>query len=174
MFSSDDILYEDNHLLVVNKRCGDLVQPDPSGQSALEDQIKAYIKRRDAKPGEVFLGVVHRIDRPVSGAVLFAKTSKALVRLNEMIRSGEIRKTYWAVTEQRRDGEIQMQQAVDRNHGGADRSFHREHHVARHFDKLPDEAEIRAAVRHDLRAVGAGARHELAGDVGHHDRDGQH
>ena len=103
MFSSDDILYEDNHLLVVNKRCGDLVQPDPSGQSALEDQIKAYIKRRDAKPGEVFLGVVHRIDRPVSGAVLFAKTSKALVRLNEMIRSGEIRKTYWAVTEQRPD-----------------------------------------------------------------------
>ena len=101
MFSSDDILYEDNHLLVVNKRCADLVQPDPSGQSALEDQIKAYIKRRDAKPGEVFLGVVHRIDRPVSGAVLFAKTSKALVRLNEMIRSGEIRKTYWAVTEQR-------------------------------------------------------------------------
>ena len=71
MFSSDDILYEDNHLLVVNKRCGDLVQPDPSGQSALEDQIKAYIKRRDAKPGEVFLGVVHRIDRPVSGAVLY-------------------------------------------------------------------------------------------------------
>ena len=103
MFSSDDILYEDNHLLVVNKRCADLVQPDPSGQSALEDQIKAYIKRRDAKPGEVFLGVVHRIDRPVSGAVLFAKTSKALVRLNEMIRSGEIRKTYWAVTEQRPD-----------------------------------------------------------------------
>ena len=87
-----DIVYEDAHLLVVNKRCGDLVQPDPSGQSALEDQIKAYIKRRDAKPGEVFLGVVHRIDRPVSGAVLFAKTSKALVRLNEMLREGRIRK----------------------------------------------------------------------------------
>ena len=76
MFSSDDILYEDNHLLVVNKRCGDLVQPDPSGQSALEDQIKAYIKRRDAKPGEVFLGVVHRIDRPVlvAMAVYIGKT----------------------------------------------------------------------------------------------------
>ena len=67
MFNPDDILYEDNHLLIVNKRCGDLVQPDPSGESALEDQIKAFIKRRDAKPGEVFLGVVHRIDRPVSG-----------------------------------------------------------------------------------------------------------
>lgn len=101
MFSPDDILYEDNHLLIVNKHCGDLVQPDPSGESALEDQIKAFIKARDAKPGEVFLGVVHRIDRPVSGAVLFAKTSKALVRLNEMIRQGSIRKVYWALTENR-------------------------------------------------------------------------
>ena len=88
MFTPEDILYEDNHLLIVNKRCGDLVQPDPSGESALEDQIKAFVKRRDAKPGDVFLGVVHRIDRPVSGAVLFAKTSKALTRLNEMIREG--------------------------------------------------------------------------------------
>lgn len=99
MFSEKDILYEDNHLLVVNKHCGDLVQPDPSGQSALEDQIKAFIKHRDAKPGEVFLGVVHRIDRPVSGVVLFAKTSKALSRLNEMIREGRIQKIYWALTE---------------------------------------------------------------------------
>ena len=105
MFKPDDILYEDNHLLVVNKHCGDLVQPDPSGESALEDQIKAYIKRRDAKPGAVFLGVVHRIDRPVSGAVLFAKTSKALARLNEMIRQGEIHKTYWAITENRPEPE---------------------------------------------------------------------
>lgn len=99
MFKPDDILYEDNHLLIVNKHGGDLVQPDPSGGSALEDQIKAFIKARDTKPGEVFLGVVHRIDRPVSGAVLFAKTSKALVRLNEMIREGRIRKIYWALTE---------------------------------------------------------------------------
>ena len=105
MFDPNDILYEDNHLLVVNKHAGDLVQPDPSGESALEDQIKAYIKRRDAKPGEVFLGVVHRIARPVSGAVLFAKTSKALVRLNEMIREGRIRKTYWALTERTPDPE---------------------------------------------------------------------
>lgn len=105
MFQPEDILYEDNHLLVVNKHAGDLVQPDPSGESALEDQIKAFIKQRDAKPGAVFLGVVHRIDRPVSGAVLFAKTSKALVRLNEMIREGQIRKTYWALTEQTPDPE---------------------------------------------------------------------
>jgi 23S rRNA pseudouridine1911/1915/1917 synthase len=101
MFHPNDILYEDNHLIVVNKRCGDLVQPDRETDDALETEIKAMIKVRDHKPGEVFLGVVHRIDRPVSGVVLFAKTSKALVRLNEMIRSGEIHKTYWALVENR-------------------------------------------------------------------------
>ncbi len=100
MFKPEDIIYEDNHLLVVNKRCGDLVQPDPNGTSALEDQIKTFIKVRDNKPGEVFLGVVHRIDRPVSGVVLFAKTSKALSRMNEKIRKGEVSKRYWAVVEQ--------------------------------------------------------------------------
>lgn len=101
MFTINDILYEDNHLMVVNKHCGDLVQSDPDGTEALEDEIKAMIKVRDHKPGAVFLGVVHRIDRPVSGAVVFAKTSKALARLNEMIRSQQIRKIYWAITENR-------------------------------------------------------------------------
>ncbi len=99
MFREEDIIYEDNHLLAVNKQCGDLVQPDPSGESALEDQVKAFIKVRDSKPGDVFLGVAHRIDRPVSGVVLFAKTSKALVRLNEMIRNRTIEKRYWAIVE---------------------------------------------------------------------------
>lgn len=99
MFLPEDILYEDNHLLVVNKRCGDLVQSDPKGAPGLEDELKRHIARRDGKPGEAFLGVVHRVDRPVSGAVVFAKTSKALVRLNEMMRRREITKTYWAVTE---------------------------------------------------------------------------
>ena len=101
MFKPSDILYEDNHIIVVNKRAGDLVQPDTEGQSALENEIKAFIKVRDNKPFDVFLGVVHRIDRPVSGAVLFAKTSKALVRLNEMIKRGEITKHYWAIVEAR-------------------------------------------------------------------------
>ena len=99
MFHPEDLIYEDNHIMVVAKRCGDLVQPDPSGESALENEIKAFLKVRDHKEGNVFLGVVHRIDRPVSGAVLFAKTSKALSRLNEMLREGEISKTYWAVVE---------------------------------------------------------------------------
>lgn len=101
MFAATDIIYEDNHLIAVDKHCGDLVQPDPEGNSALEDQIKEFIRIRDAKAGNVFLGVVHRIDRPVSGAVLFAKTSKSLVRLNEMLREGAIRKTYWAIVESR-------------------------------------------------------------------------
>ncbi|MDR0907732.1 MAG: RNA pseudouridine synthase [Rikenellaceae bacterium] len=99
-FSKDDILYEDNHLLVANKHAGELVQADSEGETGLEDAIKAFIRRRDAKPGDVFLGVVHRIDRPVSGAVVFAKTSKALVRLNEMLRRGEFDKTYWAIVEE--------------------------------------------------------------------------
>ena len=72
MFRPEDLIYEDNHIMVVAKRCGDLVQPDPSGESALENEIKAFLKVRDHKEGNVFLGVVHRIDRPVSGAVLFA------------------------------------------------------------------------------------------------------
>ena len=86
-------------------RCGDLVQPDPNGDSALENEIKAFIKVRDNKPFDVFLGVVHRIDRPVSGVVLFAKTSKALARMNEMIRGGQISKKYWAVVENRPQAE---------------------------------------------------------------------
>jgi 23S rRNA pseudouridine1911/1915/1917 synthase len=99
-FSKEDILYEDNHLLVVNKHAGDLVQADSEGETGLEDAIKAFIRRRDSKPGDVFLGVAHRIDRPVSGAVVFAKTGKALVRLNEMLRKGEFDKTYWAIVEE--------------------------------------------------------------------------
>ena len=100
MFNPDnDILYEDNHLLIVNKQACQPVQADVSGDLALEDELKAFIKIRDKKPGAVFLGVVHRIDRPVSGIVLFAKTSKALTRLNQMIKERQIAKTYLAITE---------------------------------------------------------------------------
>ena len=100
-FKTDDILYEDNHLLVVNKKAGQLVQADTSGDLALEDEIKAFIKVRDNKPGNVFLGVVHRIDRPVSGVILFAKSKKALVRMNEMMKKRALEKHYWAITENR-------------------------------------------------------------------------
>ena len=123
MFHPEDILYEDNHLLVVNKRCGDLVQPDPNGSSALENEIKEFLKVRDSKPGDVFLGVVHRIDRPVSGGVLFAKTSKALSRLNEPLRKGEIHKVYWAVVESRPEQEQATLKHYILRDGRSNRSF---------------------------------------------------
>lgn len=93
----NNILFEDNHLIIFNKQPSQIVQGDKTGDVPLSELLKAFIKDRDHKPGNVFLGVVHRIDRPVSGAVIFAKTSKALTRLNEMIKAGQIHKTYWAV-----------------------------------------------------------------------------
>ena len=92
------ILYEDNHIIVFNKRSGEIVQGDKTGDEPLSETLKAFIAQRDGKPGQVFMGVPHRLDRPVSGVCLFAKTSKALERLNDMLRKGEIHKTYWALT----------------------------------------------------------------------------
>ncbi len=94
-----EILYEDNHLLIVNKRSGDIVQGDKTGDLALTDILKAYLKKKYDKPGDVFLGLVHRIDRPVSGAVIFARTSKALTRLTVMVKDREIKKLYWAIVD---------------------------------------------------------------------------
>jgi len=91
------ILHEDNHLIVVNKRVGDIVQGDKTGDKPLSDVVKEYIKDKYNKPGEVFLGVVHRLDRPTTGIVVFARTSKALARMNELFSSRETKKTYWAV-----------------------------------------------------------------------------
>ena len=92
------ILYEDNHLLVINKRVGEIVQGDKTGDEPLSETLKAFIAQRDNKPGRVFMGVPHRLDRPVSGIAVFAKTSKCLERLNEIFRTGAVRKTYWALT----------------------------------------------------------------------------
>ena len=94
-----EIIYEDNHLLVVNKEVGEIVQGDKTGDKPVVEMLKEYLKDKYNKPGNVFCGVVHRIDRPVSGLVIFAKTSKALTRLNEMLRNGEIHKTYHAIVE---------------------------------------------------------------------------
>lgn len=95
------ILFEDNHLLIVNKRVGDLVQGDQTGDAPLSEICKEYIKRKYDKPGAVFLGVVHRLDRPTSGIVVFAKTSKALTRLNAMFSERDVQKTYWAIVKQK-------------------------------------------------------------------------
>jgi 23S rRNA pseudouridine1911/1915/1917 synthase len=92
-----NVLYEDNHIAIINKKPGEIVQGDKTGDEPLSEKVKKYIKEKYKKPGEVFLGTVHRIDRPVSGIVIFARTSKALERLNEMLREKKLKKTYWAV-----------------------------------------------------------------------------
>lgn len=99
------VLFEDNHLIIINKKPSQIVQGDQTGDKPLSDIIKDYIKEVYKKPGEVFLGVVHRLDRPVSGAVIFARTSKALTRLNEKIKNREIQKTYWAVVKNKPSNE---------------------------------------------------------------------
>ena len=91
------VVYEDNHIIVVNKTASEIVQADKTGDTPLSETVKQYLKEKYQKPGNVFLGVTHRLDRPVSGLVIFAKTTKALTRLNEMFRAGEVKKTYWAV-----------------------------------------------------------------------------
>src|SRR5690606_23144426 len=96
---AERILFEDNHLLIFNKAAGELVQGDKTGDSPLLETIKSFIKKRDNKPGNVYLGAPHRLDRPVSGIVVFAKTSKALPRMAEMFRTKTIEKTYWAICE---------------------------------------------------------------------------
>lgn len=96
-----EVVYEDNHIIIVNKASGEIVQGDKTGDRPLADIVKEYIKEKYNKPGNVFLGVVHRLDRPVGGLVVFAKTSKALSRLNDMFRNGDVHKTYWAIVKKR-------------------------------------------------------------------------
>ena len=98
--SNLQVLYEDNHIIVVNKRAGDIVQGDKTGDTPLSEIVKAYIKEKYNKPGQVYLGVVHRLDRPTSGIVLFSKTSKALTRLNKLFAERKMKKTYWALVKQ--------------------------------------------------------------------------
>ncbi len=98
--NTPEILFEDNHLIAINKRCGDIVQGDKTGDKTVGDDVKSYLKDKYNKPGNVFLGVTHRLDRPTSGVLLFARTSKCLTRMNELFRNdGSIKKTYWAVVE---------------------------------------------------------------------------
>ena len=95
------VVYEDNHIIVVNKTASEIVQGDKTGDTPLSEMVQLYLKEKYNKPGNVFIGVPHRLDRPVSGLVVLAKTSKALARLNEMFRNGEVKKTYWAIVKER-------------------------------------------------------------------------
>lgn len=98
---SPKIIYEDNHIIGINKRSSELVQGDKTGDASLQDTIRLWLKEKYSKPGNVYLGVIHRLDRPVSGVVLFAKTSKALSRMNKLFKSGSVKKVYWAITGKR-------------------------------------------------------------------------
>lgn len=97
------VVYEDNHIIIVSKSSGEIVQGDKTGDTPLSETVKQYLKEKYQKPGNVFLGVAHRLDRPVSGLVVFARTSKALTRLNKMFAEGQVHKTYWAITERREE-----------------------------------------------------------------------
>lgn len=115
-FLQDRVLYEDNHLIVVNKRAGEIVQGDQTGDKPLLEHVRDFIRVKYNKPGNVFCGLVHRIDRPVSGAVIFAKTSKALSRMNEMVKNRHIQKFYWAIVQGRPDKlENNLQNYIFRN-----------------------------------------------------------
>lgn len=118
-----EIVYEDNHIIIVNKRPGEIVQGDKTGDSPLSELIKNYLKEKYNKPGNVFCGVVHRIDRPVGGLVIFAKTSKALERLNAMLRKGEIHKTYWALAEGYPDDDEAVIKSFLKSYGRLNKTF---------------------------------------------------
>ena len=110
------VVYEDNHIIIVNKTASEIVQGDKTGDTPLSEIVKQYLKEKYQKPGNVFIGVTHRLDRPVSGLVVFAKTSKSLTRLNEMFKNGEVKKTYWAVVKnQPREPEGELVNYLVRN-----------------------------------------------------------
>src|SRR5690606_34405038 len=102
-----NILFEDNHLLIINKKSGELAQGDETGDIPLIDSLKDFIKKRDNKPGNVYLGLIHRLDRPTSGILVFAKTSKALTRMNEIFKTREVKKSYWAIVENKPEKEFE-------------------------------------------------------------------
>ena len=117
------VVYEDNHIIIVSKQSGEIVQGDKTGDSPLSDFVKQYLKEKYHKPGDVFLGVVHRLDRPVSGLVVFARTSKALTRLNKMFAEGKVHKTYWAIVERRKSADNSLTVNACRTFANAGNAF---------------------------------------------------
>ncbi len=107
MCTLKEILYEDNHLIILNKKVSEIVQGDSTGDLPLTEKVKDHIRKRDHKPGEAYLGLPHRLDRPVSGVIVFAKTSKALARMSEIFRSKNVKKTYWAIVKEKPENESQ-------------------------------------------------------------------
>ncbi len=171
-------LYEDNHIIIVYKEPGEIVQGDKTGDKPLSEFVKDYIKEKYAKPGNVFCGVVHRIDRPVAGVVVFAKTSKALTRLNEMLRKGEIHKTYWALVEGKpekpegelsdwllSDGRLNKTRVVPPGTEGAKESRLRYRTVAEGDRYSILEVTLLTGRKHQIRCQLASIGHPIKGDL---------
>ena len=152
-----EVVYEDNHIIIVNKQSGEIVQGDKTGDRPLSDIVKDYIKEKYQKPGAVFLGVVHRLDRPVSGLVVFARTSKALTRLNKMFAEGQVHKTYWAIVERGEKPEVRgewrtLENWIVRNEQ-QNKSYAYDHEVPRSKHALLRYKTIGVGERYDLVEV---------------------
>ena len=173
-----EIVYEDNHIIIVNKAVGEIVQGDKTGDTPLSEMIKSYLKEKYNKPGNVFCGVVHRIDRPVGGLVIFAKTSKALERLNKMLRDGDIHKTYWAIVkgspkpEEARlrdwlisDGRLNKTFISDEKDPEAKESVLEYKTIARGDNYSVLEVNLLTGRKHQIRAQLSNIGHPIKGDL---------
>lgn len=171
-------IYEDNHIIIVSKLPGEIVQGDKTGDTPLSETVKQYLKEKYNKPGNVFCGVVHRIDRPVGGLVVFAKTSKALTRLNDMLRKGEIHKTYWALVEGHpekpeatltnrlvSDGRINKTFVAGKDNPDAKESTLIYRTIARGDRYTLLEIDLLTGRKHQIRAQLANIGHPIKGDL---------
>ena len=173
-----EILHEDNHIIVINKAAGEIVQGDKTGDKSLCDKMKDFLKEKYAKPGNVFVGLPHRLDRPVSGVVIFAKTSKALERLNEMFRVGSVKKIYWAITKERpaqpeaelecwilRNEKMNKSFAYTKEVKGAKRAQLHYRHIAASQNYNLIEVELKTGRHHQIRCQLASIGCPIKGDL---------
>lgn len=172
------VLYEDNHIIICDKECGEIVQGDKTGDRPMSDMVKQYLKEKYNKPGNVFCGVVHRIDRPVSGVVIFAKTGKALSRLNEMLRKGEIHKTYRAIVEGHPEKEEAALEHWLKSDGRLNKTFVAQpgdpeakpcklhYRIIEHYDRYTlIEVALLTGRKHQIRAQLSAIGHPIKGDL---------
>ena len=171
------VVYEDNHIIIVNKTASEIVQGDKTGDTPLSETVKQYLKEKYSKPGNVFIGVTHRLDRPVSGLVVFAKTSKALSRLNEMFKNSEVKKTYWAVVKnlpREEEGELvnylvrnekqNKSYAYDKEVPGSKKAILHYRLIGRSQNYYLLEIDLKTGRHHQIRVQMAGAGAPLWGD----------